>query len=108
MIKNIASIGTKLAHLHMGNLGQVVQALGGPRRPSAALDGTRVSPPVSLSDVQHYVGDMKSFPRVLELMKILKHGLSVNTKYSKHDLEKALQYGNHRSIEEHLPIVWEN
>lgn len=71
------------------------------------LGGTLVSPPINLTEVQPHFGDHKRFPKVLELLSILKHGVPVSTEDSKTDLEKSLPYGNHKTIQNHMPLVWE-
>ena len=41
-----------------------------------------------------------------ELVSIVTAGVPVNAVMSGVDLERALQYGNHRSVSEHLLTIW--
>jgi len=96
LINQLATIGTELLKTNNGSIGDVAKGIG----------GTLVSPPLNVSDVKHYFGVVKKFPMISELLHIIEKGVPVKTSQSKYDLEKALKYGNHRSIQEHLPRVW--
>ena len=50
---------------------------------------------------------MKGFPKIKELTSILSNGVSANTEAGSEQTRKALQYGNHSSLAEHMPAVWE-
>lgn len=74
------------------------------RGESAAL---LVSPPLKPNDVKEYFGDKKGFPEIEKLMEIVGEGASAPTYRSEQNLAKALEYGNRRSVDDHLPQVWE-
>ena len=53
-----------------------------------------------------YFGDLKEFGTVDELVRIVTEGVPVHAAATGADLGRALQYGNHPSVNEHLPAVW--
>jgi len=71
-----------------------------------ALGGSLVAPPINPAHIKRYFGDLKGFGAVDELVAIVTGGLPVNAVATGVDLEHALQYGNHPSVNEHLPAVW--
>lgn len=97
LLARIAAVGSQLATALYDHMGNVANALG----------GTVVSPPVNVSDVQRYFGDIKKFRLINELLEIRSTGVPVKTSSMKADVLKALEYGNHRSAQEHLPQIWE-
>ena len=50
--------------------------------------------------------NLKGFPKIDELITIVSRGVPVIAPPSQADLESALRYGNHRSAEEYLPLIW--
>ena len=97
LIYEMADICTQLAGLSGGRIGDVARGIG----------GTLVSPPLNLSDVKRYFGDVKQFPQAAELLRVVQHGVPTEAKQSQADFNKALEYGNHRTIQGHLPRIWE-
>ena len=93
----MADTGSAMLKLHEGRLGDVARGIG----------GTLVSPPLDLNDVKKYFGDRKAFPEIEKLMEIVGEGASAPTHDSEANLIPALEYGNHRSIDDYLPQVWE-
>ena len=65
------------------------------------------APLISPVYIQRYFGDLNGFGVVDELVMIVTGGVPVNAVASETDLERALQYGNHRSVTEHLQAIWE-
>ena len=96
-IRELAEIGTELLHVRDGSVGDVAVGIG----------GTLVSPPFSLSQVEHYFGDIKGFPAITELVDIIKNGVPVKTSVTDLDPTRAMQYGNHSTVAEHMDLVWE-
>ena len=97
LIYEMADTCTHLARLNGGIIGDVARGIG----------GTLVSPPSNVSDVKRYFGDVKKLPQVDDLLRVLQHGVPAETKQSQADLKTALEYGNHRTIQDHLPQIWE-
>ena len=90
----MADTGSAMLKLHEGRRGDVVRGIG----------GTLVSPQLELSDVQEYFGDIEGFPEIEKLLEIVGGGASAPTQDSVVvDLNSALEYGNHRSVDDHLP-----
>ena len=83
-------------HEHRGRVGDVARSLG----------GFLVTPPVDPRSIKRYFGDLKGFPKIDELITIVSGGVPVIAPTSKADLDTALQYGNHRSVKDHLPLIW--
>ena len=65
-----------------------------------------MSPPSSVSQVEHYFGNIKGFPAITELVDI-KNGVPVKTLVSNLDLTRAMQCGNYSAVVEHMDLVWE-
>ena len=80
-----------------GRVGDVARSLG----------GILVTPPVDPDYIRRYFGELKGFPKIDEMITIVSGGVPVIAPPSQADLESALRYGNHRSAEEHLPLIWE-
>ena len=70
-----------------------------------AVGGSLVAPPIYPTHVQRYFGDLKGFGAVDEVVSIVTRGVPVNAVTTGADRERALQYGNHRSVAEHLPAI---
>ena len=66
------------------------------------IGGTLVSPPLDVHGVDQYSGNNKRFPAFDDPLQKVANGVPVRTTRSEPDLAKALQYDNHRSVEEHL------
>ena len=72
-----------------------------------AIEASLVVPSIDPVHIQRYFGDLKGLGAVDELVRIVTgvvpctHAAATGA-----DLERALQYGNHPSINEHLPAVW--
>ena len=92
----MARTGTELVLLNDGRVGDVATRLG----------GTLVLPPLNVDDVKHHFGNVKGFPGISVLVDLIKHGVPVVTSATPTDPRKALQYGNHSSVQEHMPTVW--
>ena len=97
IIGDLANTCTELVRLHGGKLGDVAKGIG----------GTLVSPPLDVRGVEQYFGNLKRFPAIDDLLEIVANGVPARTTREETDLDKALQYGNHRSVGEHLPRIWE-
>ena len=78
-----------------GRVGDVARSLG----------GILVTLPVDPDYIRRYVGELKGFPKLDELITIVSGGVPVIAPPSQADLESALRYGNHRSAEDHLPLI---
>ena len=61
-----------------------------------AIEGSVVAPPIDPTHIQRYFGGVKGFGAVEELASIVAGGVPVNAVMSWVNLERALQYGNHR------------
>lgn len=66
-----------------------------------------MSPSLDVLGVEQYFGNTKRSPTLDELLEMVANGVPARTARSEHDLTNVLQYGNHRTVGEHLPIVWE-
>ena len=97
IVRRMARTGTELVLLNDGRVGDVATGLG----------GTLVLPPLNVDDAKHHFGRVKEFPGISDLVEIIKHGVPVVTSATPTDPRQALQYGNHSSVQEHMPIVWE-
>ena len=97
IVRRMARTGTELVLLNDGRMGDVVTGIG----------GTLVLLPLNVDDVKHHFGDVKGFPGISVLVDLIKHGVPVVTSATPTDPRKALQYGNHSSVQEHMPTVWE-
>ena len=56
---------TQLAGLSGGRVGDVARGIG----------GTLVSPPLNVSGVKRYFGDVKYLSQVVELLRVVQHGV---------------------------------
>ena len=65
--RKMVETGTELLHVRDGKVGNVAIGIG----------GTLVSPPLSVSQVEHYFGNIKGFPAITELVDIIKNGVPV-------------------------------
>ena len=66
-----------------------------------------VAPSIDAVHIRRYLGDLKGFGAVNELVRVVTGGVPVHAAATGADLERALQFGNHPSVNEHLPKVWE-
>ena len=71
-----------------------------------SVGGSLVAPAIDPIHVQRDFGDLKGFGAVDELVLIVAGGVPLNAVTTGADLERALQYGNHHSVSEHLPAIW--
>ena len=71
-----------------------------------SLSGILVTPPADPDYIRRCFGELKGFPKIDELITIVSGGVPVIAPPSQADLESALRYGNHRSAEEYLPLIW--
>ena len=97
IVLRMARTGTELVLLNDGRVGDVATGIG----------GTLVLPPLNVDDIKHHFGEVKGFPGILDLVEITQHGVRVVTSSTPTDPRQALQYGNHSSVQEHRPTVWE-
>ena len=97
IVRRMARTGTELVLLNDGRVGDVATGIG----------GTLMLPPLNVGDVKHHFGNVKVFPGISVLVDLIKHGVPVVTSATPTDPRKALQYGNHSSVQEHMPTVWE-
>ena len=96
ILYRLADTCTSLMHDNGGRIGDVARSLG----------GFLVTPPVDPQHIRRYFGDLKGFPQIDELLTIVSGGVPVIAPPSRADLNAALQYGNHRSAQAHLPLIW--
>ena len=89
----MADTHTQLAGLNSGRIGDVARGIG----------GTLAKPPLNVSDVKQYFGGMKHFPQVADLFRAVQHGVPAETQHSYANFKKALEYGNHRTIQNNKP-----
>ena len=68
--------------------------------------GSLVAPPIDPVHIRRYFGDSKGFGAVEELVRIVTGEVAVHAAATGADLERALQYGNHPSVNEHMPAIW--
>lgn len=92
----MAGLGRRMMSKHHGVVGNVARALG----------GSLVTPPVDLAEIKRHFGDNKGFPKIAELLTMISGGVPVVTALSTIDLSAALEYGNHRSVAKHMPLIW--
>ena len=96
ILYRLADTCTSLMHDNGGRIGVVARSLG----------GFLVTPPVDPQHIRRYFGELKGFPQIDELLTIVSGGVPVIAPPSRADLNAALQYGNHRSAQAHLPLIW--
>ena len=65
----MARTGTELVLLNDGRVGDV----------ATGIDDTLVLPRLNADDVQRHVGEVKEFPVISDLVKIINHGIPVVT-----------------------------
>lgn len=65
-----------------------------------------VTAPVDPASIKQHFVVLKGFPKIEDVVTIVSGGVPVIAPPSQTDLEAALQYGNHRSPNEHLPLIW--
>ena len=87
----MADTCTHLARPNGGRTGDVARGIG----------GTLVSPLLNVSDVKRYFRGVKKFPQLAELLRVVPE-----TKQSQADLKTTLEYGNHKTLQDHLPQIW--
>ena len=83
---------------YRGRVGDVARSLG----------EILVTPPVDPDYIRRYFGELKEFQKIDELITIVSGEVPVIAPPSQADLYSALRYGNHRSAEGHLPLIWKN
>ena len=96
LLYKLANTCTAMIRRKQGVVGDVARLIG----------GSLVAPPIDPVYIQRYFGDLKGFGAVDELVMIGTEGVPVNAVASEADLERALQYGNHSSVTEHLAAIW--
>ena len=69
-----------------------------------------MSPPLSVDQVEHYVGETKGFPAI-EIVFIVKKSVpvffeKVHMSATKLETNRAMQYGNHNAALEYMDLVW--
>ena len=89
LLYTLAHICTTVMRDKRGVVGDVARAIG----------GSLVAPPIDPVHIQR-------FGAVDELVRIVTGGVPVHAAATGADLERALLYGNHLSVYEHLPAVW--
>ena len=92
----LAEICTNVMRDKRGRVGDVSRSLG----------GILVTSPEDPDYIRRYFGEVKLFPKTDELITIVSGGVSVIVPPSQADLESALRYGNHRSAENPLSLIW--
>ena len=74
---------------------------------AVGLGGTLVSPSLAVDHVENYFGGLKGFPALTELIDIMKNGIPVKTAVTDLDHSRAIRYGNHSTMLEHMNLNWE-
>ena len=95
LLYTLANICTTMMRNKRGVVRDVARAIG----------GSLVAPPIDPVHIQRYFGDLKGFGAVDDLVMIVTGGVPVHAAATGVDLDRALQYGNHPSVNEHLPAV---
>ena len=70
------------------------------------VGGTLVLPPLNGDDVKHHFREVKGFPGISDLVKIIEHGVPVVTSFIPTNPRQALQYGNYSSVQEDRFSAW--
>ena len=97
IIRGMAETCTELLPVTRRRVGNVAVGVG----------GTLLSPPLSVDQVKRYIGDVKGFPEIDELIDIIQNGVPVNSRVTNLDPTRVLQYGNHTGVREHMDLEWE-
>ena len=97
LLYKLADICPTLTRQNNGVVGDVARVLG----------GSLVAPPVEAAQIRRYFGDLKGFGAIDELITIVTRGVPVKAAPPGVGLDRTLQYVNHRSAAEHLPVIWE-
>ena len=77
-IYQIVDTCTQLAGLNGGRIGDIARGTG----------GTLVSPLMTVSDVKRYFGDVKRFSQVVELLRVVQHGVPAKPNNHKQTLRR--------------------
>ena len=96
ILYRLVEICTTMMRDNRGRVGDVARS----------LSGVLVTLPIDPDYIRRYFGESKRFPKIDELITIVSGGVPVIAPPSQADVESALRYGNHRSAEEHLPLIW--
>ena len=96
VLYTLANICTTMMRQKRGVVGDVARAIG----------GSLITQPIDPTQIQREFGDLKGFGAVDELVTMVTGRVAVNAADTDVDLERALPYGNHRSVSEHLPAMW--
>ena len=80
-----------------GVVGDVARALGGPL----------IAPPVDATQIQRYIGETKGFGTIDKLSRTVTRGVSVQAVPHRRGLERAAQYGKHRSVAGYISVIWD-
>ena len=91
----MAETGTELLHVSDGKVGNVAVGIG----------GTLVSPPLPVSQVEHYFGNTKDSPAITEFVD-MKNGVPLKTSVTNLYLTRAMQYRDHSAMVEQMDLVW--
>ena len=75
---------------------------------AVGIGGTLVPTPLSVDQIKRYFGDVKGFPEIGELIDIIQNGIPGNSTFTNFNPIRALQYGNHGCVREHMDLVWES
>ena len=79
IVRKMAETGTDLLHVSDGKVGNV----------AVGMDGTLVSPTLSVSQAEHYLWNVKGFPAITELVDI-KNGVPVKTSVTNSNKSNAI------------------
>ena len=96
LLYTLANICITVMRDTLGAVGDVARAIG----------QSLVAPPIDSVQIRRYFGGFKGFETVDEIVWIVTEGVPVHAAGMGADLERAFQYGNHPSVNEHLPAVW--
>ena len=97
LLYKLANTCTAMIAEKQGIVGDIARLIG----------GALVASPIGPVHIQRYFGYLNRFGAVDGLVMIVTGGVPVNAVASDADLERALQYGNHNSVTEHLPVIWD-
>ena len=65
-----------------------------------------MSPPLPVSQVEHYFGNTKDSPAITEFVD-MKNGVPLKTSVTNLYLTRAMQYRDHSAMVEQMDLVWE-